>query len=342
MKTLHSRVTGALLALCLQHNPVMAQEADYQIGLGKSVTDWLTVGGYFSTEYEKSDSDHQVQLDDVAVMAYGEFSKRFSYLLELESVNAYVVDFENDTRSSNFPPTIERLYVDYKRSDMFTVRAGKQITPVGYWNQQPINVLRETSSSPRFSREMVPKFLTGINVHGFAPLGEDLTYHIYLQNSRDMDEANINIKPESHFGFALARQYSNGWRLGGSAGQFEEAAGSTTGLRTETRYWQLNSRFDTERYSLIAEGIINSESARGAGTERSKAAYLQGEYRYAPRHALISRVEYFHDTGATLPERIGILGYSFRPVFPVSLKFEYQWHQESSSNRFVSSFSVLF
>jgi hypothetical protein len=26
----------------------------------------------------------------------------------------------------------------------------------------------------------------------------------------------------------------------------------------------------------------------------------------------------------------------------VSLKFEYQWHQESSNNRFVSSFSVLF
>lgn len=342
MKFVQLRVVGACMALCLLHHPVIAQDAGYEIGLGKSVNDWLTLGGYFSTEYEKSSAVQQLQLDDVAVMAYGEFSNRFSYLLELESVKAYVADLERDTRSSNFPPTIERLYFDYKGSDHLSVRAGKQITPVGYWNQQPINVLRETSSNPRFSKEMVPKFLTGIDVHGFAPLGEDLTYHVYLQNSRDMDESNINIKPESHYGFALAKQYGNGWRIGGSAGRFKEAIGSASGTRTATRYWQLNSRFDNQHYSLIAEGIVNTESAVGAGRARSKAVYVQGEYRYRPRHSLISRLEYFHDTGVAVPERIGILGYSFRPVFPVSLKFEYQWHQESSNNRFVSSFSVLF
>jgi len=81
---------------------------------------------------------------------------------------------------------------------------------------------------------------------------------------------------------------------------------------------------------------------RGLGSVKSKAFYLQGEYRVKPRHAVITRAEYFTDGKTATQDKIAVIGYSYRPVFPVSLKIEYQWHSDSGDNRLLSSFSVLF
>lgn len=337
---MHPTLTGArrllMIAAFALPGTGLGQNTDYELGLGYEFTDWMTVGGYFSTEYEKSEDDHKLVVDDLALLVYGEFASRFSYLLELESIDVYTADFENDDRDTNFPPTIERLYIDYKLSDNLSVRAGKQITPIGYWNLQPINVLRETTSNPRYSRQMFPKFLTGLDFYGYAPFADDLVYHVYLQNGRDMDEANINLTTDRHTGISLEKTLSAGWKLGGAIGRFKETSGITS------RYLQLNSRFDSNAFSLIAEGILNQESIPGAADDEARAFYLQGEYRYRPRHAVITRLEYYHDSQGAAVERIGVLGYSYRPRFPVSMKIEYQWHSDSRLDQVLSSFSVLF
>lgn len=326
-------VLSLLLGSC---SIAQAQESDYQIGRGFELGDFLTVGGYFSTEYEVGEDKNEFLVDDIALLAYGDVGDRFSYMLELESIDAVVVDFENDTSDSNWPATIERLYGDYKISDHLAFRVGKHISPIGYWNLQPINVLRETTSNPRYSRRMFPKFITGVSVYGFTPFDESLTYHVYGQNSRDMDQDNINIQIDQHYGVALEKEFYNGWKAGGSAGRFRQLD------NTRTEYLQLNTRYDTAQYSAIAEAIVSYQDTTLTGSERSSAFYLQGEYRFTPQHALIARGEYFRDGIAGIKERIGIIGYSYRPVYPVSLKFEYQWHADSKENQFVSSFSVLF
>ena len=315
---------------------VWAQEAGYQIGRGFEVSEFLTLGGYFSTEYELGDDKNAFLVDDLALLAYGDVGDRFSYLLELESIDAYVSDFENDTTSTNLPPTIERLYGDYKFSDNLAFRFGKHISPIGYWNLQPINVLRETTSNPRYSRRMFPKFITGVTMYGYTPFDESLSYQIYVQNTRDMDQDNINILIDQHYGMSLEKELGNGWKAGGSTGRFRQLD------QTRTRYLQFNSRYDTAQYSAIAEAIVSYQDTRFAGSERSSSYYLQGEYRFTPQHAVITRGEYFRDGIAGIKERIGIIGYSFRPVYPVSLKFEYQWHADTKENQFVTSFSVLF
>jgi hypothetical protein len=221
-----------LLASC----PLFAQNQPYQLGLGKQVSEWLTVGGYFSTEYLKSDNANEFLVDDLALLLYGENRSGLSYLLELESVEPVKVDFENDSSRSNFPPTIERLYFDYKFSDHLAVRVGKQITPIGYWNLQPINVLRETTSNPLFSSEIFPKFLTGVDVHGFTPFGQGFTYHVFFQNNRDMDENNINLAIDRHYGAVLNKVLDNGWQFGGSTGTYRLPGAG------DTRYLQLNAR----------------------------------------------------------------------------------------------------
>jgi len=313
-----------------------AQAEPYELGLGYKAHEKITIGGYFSSEFSQGENIQEVAVDDVALLAYGNLSENFSFLAEIESVGFYVYDFENNVSNSNTKPAIERLYADYKVSDYVSFRVGKQITPIGYWNLQPINVLRETTSSPRLSREMFPKFVTGLQIQGIIPIDESIHYTVYLQNTGDMDAKYVNIAVDQHYGFTLEKSFSDTWSAGGSAGKFSE-----TNLDS-TRYVQLNSRIDKGQYTFLVEGIVDYHTPKFLPKAKSTAIYAQFEYRLQPRHAVIVRAESFRDDRASLHEKVGVLGYSYRPQFPVSLKLEYQWHADSDNNRLVGSFSVLF
>lgn len=325
------------LALCLLGALYPKAYAEpYELGLGYKAHDKLTLGGYFSTEFSQGEDLKEFAIDDVALLAYGNLSENFSFLAEIESVGIYTRDFENKRSDTNSKPAIERLYAEYKLSDHASFRVGKQITPIGYWNLQPINVLRETTSNPRLSREMFPKFITGLQVQGYTPIDESIRYNVYIQNTGDMDSKYVNIAVDQHYGFTLEKALSDSWSAGGSVGRFKEVN------QDSTRYFQLNSRFEKGRYTLLVEGVVDNHTPRLLPKAKSSSVYTQFEYRFRPQHAVIVRAESFRDDRISLHEKIGVLGYSYRPRFPVSLKLEYQWHTDSDNNRLVSSFSVLF
>lgn len=334
LAALRATVCGALLALVM---PATAKADDYQLGQGYRLGDGLTLGAYISTEMSHGDRNREFIVDDLAILAYGNLTDNFSWLAELESVEPYVYDDISHTESWNLPPSVERLYGDYKFSDNLALRFGKQITPIGYWNLQPINVLRETTSDPRYSLETFPRFLTGLDVYGYTPFDEDTTYHVYLQGSQDLDGQYINIDIDHHYGVTLSHQLTSGLRFGGSLGHYREVDGQTT------NYLQANARYEQDRLVVFGEGILDFHKP-ATGSRQTRAAYLQGEYHFSPKHALIARAEYFHDdaAGSGSTDRIGVLGYSYRPVFPVSLKIEYQWHSDSAANQVLGSISVLF
>ncbi len=322
------------LLCCVLHSAV-ADEGDYQLGRGLKLGDSLTVGGYFSTELVDGDREHAFTVDDVAVLFYGTVAEDLSYFVELESVNFFSKDFQTGSSESNLPPAVERLYLDYKFSDSLAVRAGKQITPIGYWNLQPINVLRETTSNPVYSRVTFPKFLTGLDFYGYTPFDENLTYHVYLQVTEDLDDQYININIERHYGASLEKQVGDTFQFGGSLGKYRDIN------QTTTRYYQANAKWSAWPVTVQAEGIVNDRDLPFAPEESARAAYVQGEYAFNVRHAIIARAEYVDDDAAAV-SRIGVLGYSYRPLFPVSLKVEYQWHADSRDNKVLASFSVLF
>jgi len=325
----------AIFSVCLCWLPCPALATDYNLGHGYAFSEAFTLGGYFSSEFALGDDTRELVLDDLAILAYGRISNT-SYLVELESVNFYVADLEADTEEWSTAPAIERLYIDYQASDSFSIRAGKQITPIGYWNLQPINVLRDTTSNPALSREMFPKFLSGIDVYGYVPTVEDLTYHVYGQVTEDLDDQYINIPIDRHFGASLEKSWGDSWSAGLAGGRFD------TVDDTETSYFQLNTRYSSGRYKLLAELNHAQHRLPAGGSDNSSAAYLQGELHFSPRHAVVSRVEYFRDERINESSRLFILGYSYRPLYPVSLKLEYQWHSDSDDNRLEASFSVLF
>jgi hypothetical protein len=121
-----------ILFLCLfpallLGNSVARGQDDYQLGLGYKVNDGLTVGGYFSTEYATGENVEEFVVDDLALLAYGSITEKFSFLAELESVNFLKHDFDTGDTSTDIPPAIERLYGDFSFSDHLKVRFGKQI-----------------------------------------------------------------------------------------------------------------------------------------------------------------------------------------------------------------------
>ncbi len=334
--SLRTYIVSIFLLSSIYLPSVTADTSDYQLGRGYKVNEKLILGGYFSTEYANKSNEESFNIDDLALLLYGSFSPKFTYMVELESVDFFKTDFKNDTSQSNVVPIVERLYLDYKHSDFLSIRAGKQITPIGYWNLQPINVLRETTSNPFLSFRMFPKFLSGLDIYGYTPFDDDMSYHLFFQGTKDIDNERINIDADSHIGFSLEKYFDNDWQTGGSIGRFTEVNDN------ETYYVQINSRLDKYNYSLITEAIFDYTKPGTGKSEKSQAFYIQGEYRLNPKHALIGRLEYFHNDEQKQKERIGILGYSYRPVYPVSFKIEYQWHADTDSDGILTSFSVLF
>lgn len=309
---------------------------DYELGHGVHVNDYLNVGGYFSSEFESNSQSDTFTLDDVAVMAYGDINPMFSYLAEFEAVGFYHRNLTDGTEDGSQKFHAERFYGDLWMSDDFNIRFGKMITPIGYWNMEPINVLRDTTSSPLYSMLLFPKFLTGIDINGYVPKTEGMRYHLFGQNNRDLDEEYINIPNTHFFGFSLEKELSMEWNTGGSVGEY------ITKTNQRTRFIEANLKYDDTQWQIMTEALIAKSDYNDIQDDYALAGYAQAMYRYTPEHALIGRYEYYNDHHTEYKDNITILGYSYRPLYPISIKGEYQWHSQHDENRALFSLSVLF
>nr|MDA3908537.1 hypothetical protein [Sulfurimonas sp.] len=119
---------------------------EYEMGHGLRLNDKINLGAYFSVDYITGDEKKQFRLDDVAVLAYGNLNSKLSYMAEIEGAGVYVKNYTTGEETRDIQFHYERIYLDYIYSDRYNIRIGKQITPIGYWNLEPINVLRDTSS----------------------------------------------------------------------------------------------------------------------------------------------------------------------------------------------------
>ncbi len=314
----------------------LAHADEYELGRGIHINDHINVGGYFSTELESNRQNDSFTLDDVAAMAYGNINPMFSYLAEFEAVTFYHKNFTDGTEDKSRKFHIERLYGDLWMSDDFNIRFGKQITPIGYWNMEPINVLRDTTSNPLYSKLLFPKFLTGIDINGYVPQTQGMRYHLFAQNNRDFDEEYINIPNTHFFGLAIDKEISMEWHTGGSIGEY------ITNTNQRTRFLQANLKYDDTQWQVMTEALVAKSEYNDIQDDYTLSGYAQAMYHYSPEHALIGRYEYYNDRNTDYKDHILTLGYSYRPLYPVSLKGEYQRHSQNDENRALFSLSVLF
>ena len=329
---------------------VFAEEYDftqkYELGQGYRINDALNIGAYFSLDYANGKNIDRMRLDDVAVLAYGSLSSKWSYFVELEASPLYLKDFKNNTSEFNERFYIERSYVNYLYSDFLNFRAGKLITPIGYWNLVPINVLRDTTSNPLYSYRMFPKFLSGLDVSGYGNSDATLEYHCFLQVSDDIDEDYINIKNDFFLGASLSYDISYEWNLGASVGYVKAKQDPVVNARKrDISFVEGNAKYENYPFLVQTEWAYTYiDNKEYVTTDYQFGGYVQGMYNLNEQHALVSRYEYFKDTQLGLEENrhIGIIAYSYRPVYALSIKGEYQFHSDSYYNQAFISLSVLF
>jgi hypothetical protein len=269
-------------------------------------------------------------------MGYGNPTHNFSYLVEFEAVKYYANDFKNNKEATNDRFYIERAYVNYKLSNRLELTAGKFITPGSYWNQVPINVLRDLTSKPRLSLDIFPRLISGLNASGYFLGTETLKYAVFIQKNEDIDHGYNNFATDNHAGASLFREFES-FELGVWGGHFHIEEGS------KNDYAGATFRLETESEKLLIEAAQSRIETPGIATVgMKKSFYAQASHKIVKNHYLAGRYEYYEDETLDFKENITILGYNYRPIFPISLKAEYQLHEASRDNMALFSFSILF
>lgn len=307
----------------------------YKIGSGFKIPQLpLYVGGYITADYISRDDDYnRFRIDDVALITYGNY-ERFSYLGEFEVKEGYVKEWgKRDSESTTTSLHIERLYFDYVYSDTLEFRLGKFNTPVGYWNLTPISVLRDSASNPYSSFILYPRYSTGVQLSYQDHFNEGNAYTVMVQNNNDLDDDynNIFINRHNIIGIEHIGDYLS---FKANIGHFQTIKGDNY------YYFLLSALYEQELYEISAEYGARRSTSRWTVPY---ALYLQGVYHLAPKHDIIGRFESYEiDEGAFRSEEIGVIGYTYRPIYPITYKAEYQLRSYTNESRFKLSFSILF
>lgn len=311
---------------------------DYRLGEGIKIASLpMYVGGYFSADYQNINGKNRYRLDDIALLSYGNYSK-FSYMLELEYKQFYVLN-ENAGKYTSTQDTrlhTERLYVNYALDENYNFRLGKYSTQAGFWNLLPINVLRDTTSVPMSTNIIFPKFTTGVLLSYKSYNNANFNIDIMLQNNSDLDSVYNNYKMDEHYGVGIGYEKNNlavKLNLGFFDGLF------INNQSQNLYYYMLSFKYETEKLQLIGE-LGSQKTAQVYKTKY--AAYLQTVYHVTQKHAGVLRLESYDDKNLAIKEDIAIFGYSYRPLYPISLKAEYQFHSIHKNNQAMLSLSVLF
>ena len=328
-----------LLGMLLIWQPLHAKDSKYKLGRGLQLGELpIYVGGYFSLEYEDVFAqDRSLKLDDVALMIYGEYNN-FSYLAELEANDIYSEVYGNDDAEEvNEHFHIERLYVDYAFNESYTLKAGKYNSPVGIWNRIPINVLRDTSSNPLISTKLFPQFTTGLNLKYSSNNSSDMTLNVMMQESEDLDnwissEIYNNFETDQHYAAGLS--FANVDVLYSlNAGYFQTVS--------DKQYYYLEAAFEYHYEAFKLQAEMGSQFNEDQ-TTIPYIGYIQGLYTIEEKHEAIVRFETYSDKTTRIKDSFAVFGYTYRPLYPIAIKGEYQWHSLHDENKLLFSLSVLF
>jgi hypothetical protein len=93
--------------------------------------------------------------------------------------------------------------------------------------------------------------------------------------------------------------------------------------------------------ALRVQGEIGTQR-NSDGATIPYMGYLQGLYEVKEGHEVIVRLESYDDNTNGREDTFGLLGYTYRPLYPVALKAEYQKHVLHGEDKLLFSVSVLF
>ncbi len=325
------------LIFLLLATSLVAKEA-YKLGEGMQVQELpLYLGGYISLDYKSSQTEDRYRINDLALLAYGNHNK-FSYVAELEAKEFYTKRYrtEADNSTYNGKLYVERVYINYTFNENYQLQIGKYNSPVGLWNLYPINVFRETTSSPASTFIIYPKYTTGL-LASYQSFGDgELSIDLMLQHNEDVDHEYNNYEIDKHYGFGVSYQIDD-YSVKLNGGHFHKVNLGT--LEDELYYVLVSAKYETDTYQVLSE--LGKQRSNDKVTT-NYAGYIQGLYRLTQKYSGVVRVEAIDDRVNKINEELIIFGVTYRPLYPVAIKGEYRFHSQNKLNQSLISLSVLF
>jgi len=305
---------------------------EYELGNGYKINDKLHVGGYISTEYSGGKNLNTFTVDDAALLLYGKLMPKMTYFVELELNSVYVYDFNTQKSQNTLNSHAELFYVDYVFADEYKIRLGKQTSPIGYWNYEPINVLRDTASNPLYSFQAFPKSFTGVDMYGYMSDNSEFMYHLFLQATQDLKKETAYVKSDYFYGASIAYDMNENFSTGATIVRYKNKNNKQI-----VNMYQCNAKHTQNNFEIQAEVAYNDITNIG---KHDLYTYLQGKYSLSESNALITRYEYMDGNIET--KKIALLGYSYRPIPGISFKSEYKKNLISDNENVLMSLSILF
>ncbi len=328
---------------------------EYKLGEGVQVGSLpFYLGGYFSLDYQHTDTTNRYRIDDIAILGYGSYDK-FSYMAEFEFKEFYVQTRSQDSISLTQDTKLhtERVYVDYTLDENYMFRVGKYNSPIGFWNLLPVNVLRDTTSNPITSSIIFPQYTTGIGVT-YNYYGEnDLKIDLLAQKNSDLDPGYNNYEINEQYGVGVTYSKENlslkmnagvfnlvHYNLNKNTGDGDNDDDDKSELEQPQRYYALvSAKYDVDNFQIMSE--LGTQASKTKFTTEY-AGYIQGLYRFNEEHSVIFRAESYKENVLNTSDNMAIVGYTYRPLYPIAIKTEYQFHSQSKNDNFLLSFSMMF
>jgi len=327
------------IVLLIILSPMLLFSSDYRLGEGIQIADSpFFAGGYFSADYaDDFNGSRAFTFEDIAFMLYAQKGS-WSFMSEVEMNDVYYNQFEiNEDTNSSFEVHAERVYIRYEPSDTLRITAGKFNTPVGFWNLMPINVLRDTTSNPRVTRTIFPRFTTGLDLD--FTIGNHHKLTLLLQATPDLDTLFHTDNPYNNFN--IDRHITLGYTYPLEDFTFKVNGGYFRERDTiESWYYgYLALRYEHTKWKVMGEYGYRQNRQGG---EVINSGYLQGVYGLNIQHQLITRVEHVDDEWLNDDRSFWLAGYTYRPFASMALKAEYQRDFNAEWQKSIFSFSVLF
>ncbi|MGD2069615.1 MAG: hypothetical protein PVI57_13145 [Gemmatimonadota bacterium] len=192
----------SLAALVALATPAAAQLPAPPVG----ASDAFQAGGYAAVTFSRPEHPEQVERPEVselaaAVLGWGRIVPRLSYLVEVDMAKRTTETWTGREADQRLVPV--RAYLEYTRSDLLRVRAGRFLTPVGQWNEGHAEPLTWTPTRPLTTYRPFAKSLTGLLAAGQGTVaGRDAGYALFWSPSARL-EGHVEDEEESSFVHAV-------------------------------------------------------------------------------------------------------------------------------------------
>jgi hypothetical protein len=341
MRNVTLRVLSAIVCLSASAAP---RAADYQVGQGLPVGDFL-FSGYLNIEALVPQSDvNKLTLDDISLFVAGRVNRWFNPFLEVE-VSSDTLAQQGGGPMEHGRFVHERLYNDILISDVDTLRIGKILTPVGDWNLVHAAPLVPTVTQPLTTKEGFSDYASGVSWLHVAPESLVPDWQIYVQPGDEWLKHPVSVTP---------RQFRDvyGAHLNWDAGIVDKTGLSFQHgklISTNETYELLGGNIRRTFGKLVLESEATTAQWSGGDAPRAhdteRGIFVLADYAFVPTWHGIAEWEHFQDHQKAVASRNILVGVAYKPRPAVVWKLEYVDQMGRSHDvptGWQASFAVLF